>query len=151
MPCALEKSVWPTVAVGSLCPFCPLVLLTIEGSWNLPVQVGITCSLCICLGLYFVYFETLFIIFFKIFFIYLIERERAEACRLTSRGGGRSRLLAEQGAQPGARRQDPRITTKAESRCLTNWATQELLKLCSELHKRLGLFCCLKQLILSSL
>jgi len=44
-----------------------------------------------------------FVFFFKIFFI---ERERACAGR-RGRGRGRSRLPAEQGAQPGAQSQDP--------------------------------------------
>ena len=43
--------------------------------------------------------------------------------RGSGRGRGRSRLLVEQGAQCGARSQDPGIMTWDEGRHLTNWAT----------------------------
>ena len=57
-----------------------------------------------------------FLLLFKKDFIYLLG------------GGGRSRLLTEQGAQHEAGSQDPEIMIWAEGRRLTDWATQVLLK-----------------------
>ena len=52
-------------------------------------------------------------------FIYLMGRGGA-----ADRGRGGSRLPTEQGARFGAQSQDPRITTWADGRRLTKWATQ---------------------------
>ena len=63
--------------------------------------------------------------FFVVFFLkILFDRERhskrGNTSRGISKGRGRSRLPAKQGAQRGAQSQDPRITTQAECRCLTS-------------------------------
>jgi len=49
--------------------------------------------------------------FLKILFIYLTQREKAQAGREAGRERGRSRLSTEQGAGCGARSQDPGIMT----------------------------------------
>ena len=57
----------------------------------------------------------------KILLIYLTERERERERECTSRRSsrGRSRLPTAQGAQCGARSQDPRIMTRVDGRHLT--------------------------------
>ena len=59
--------------------------------------------------------------FFKKYFIYLFDRERAQAGGV---GEGEADAPAEQGARRGTWAQDPRIMTWAEGRCFTDWATQ---------------------------
>ena len=54
-------------------------------------------------------------------FVYLFDGARGGTA---DRGRGRSRLPTEQGARFGAQSQDPRITTWADGRRLTKWATQ---------------------------
>ena len=58
-------------------------------------------------------------------FIYLSDRESTS--KWSRRG--RSRLPTEQGAWCGAQSQDPKIMTRAKSRCLANWATHVPLSL----------------------
>lgn len=66
-------------------------------------------------------FWIVFVLFCFVLKLYLRERdnERAQEGRR-----GRSRLPAKQGVPCGAQSQDPEITTQAEGRCLTDWATQ---------------------------
>ena len=68
-----------------------------------------------------------FLVFVFNIFIYSFERrdsERASTNRWMDRERGRSRLPTEQGAQCGARSQDPGIMTWAKGRRLTHWITQ---------------------------
>ena len=65
-------------------------------------------------------------IFFKILFIYLRESEKEHG---GVGGRRRARFPTEQGAQCGTRSQDHGIRTWAESRHLTDWATQVPLAL----------------------
>ena len=62
--------------------------------------------------------------FFLRFYLFICQREWAQADREAGRGRGRSKLPAEQGARCGTRSQDPGIMTWAEGSRLTNWATQ---------------------------
>ena len=57
-------------------------------------------------------------------FIWDRETQRESMSRDRGRGGGRSRLLVELGAQFGDRSQDLETMTRAQGRCLTTWATQ---------------------------
>ena len=66
----------------------------------------------------------LFFFFSLRFYLFICQREWAQADREVGRGRGRSRFPAEQRAQCGTRSQDPGIMTWAEGSCLTNWATQ---------------------------
>ena len=74
--------------------------------------------------------------FFKKFYLFIWQRERKKKWAQAEAGwwGGRQRekekqILAEQGAQCGARSQHLGIMTRAEGSCLTNWATQAPLKI----------------------
>ena len=56
--------------------------------------------------------------------MFMSLRERERECKQAHRGRGRRRLPTEQGASFGAWSQDPGISTWAEGRRLTDWATQ---------------------------
>ena len=64
------------------------------------------------------------LMFLKILFIYLTEREPESPSWGRREGRGRSRLPTEQGAGCRAPSQDPGVMTWAKGRCLTDWATQ---------------------------
>ena len=71
-------------------------------------------------------FPSVFFYFFLLFFIYLRERAHERECereRVQAVGRGKGRTT-KQGAQWRAWSQDPGIMTWAESRRLTDWATQ---------------------------
>ena len=83
-------------------------------------------SFCFC-WLYF--FNILLFILKNILYFFERKNEQARKRESTSREGGRSRLLTEQGVQCGARSQDPEIMAWAEDRCFTDWAIQAPLLL----------------------
>ena len=61
---------------------------------------------------------------FNRFYLFVWQRERAQAGGAADRGRGRNRPSEKQGAWCGAQSQDPRIMTWAEGRRLTDWVTQ---------------------------